>query len=194
MDRQEIHGFMLNIVKPAWVFGTHFYLCCAICLWDHWYFLVLNKSENSHNERVFGVFSFWLKNLVLYFFLLGFIFCSMVLGKPSQKKNILSFGHCPNNNPLHPLASIFRQTFTFLRWENVVFLHCLKLNENDNFGCRNWNSSSTDENIWPCFLGHLTLPPCPRSRYLELGHMCGVTQHAHPEYAICMVIIWKMFI
>ena len=152
MDRQEIHGFMLNIVKPAWVFGTHFYLCCAICLWDHWYFLVLNKSENSHNERVFGVFSFWLKNLVLYFFFTWIHILFNGIREAIPEKNILSFGHCWNNNPRPPLACIFRHSFTFSRWENVVSLHyCLKLNANDNFDCRNWNSSSRDENMWPCF-------------------------------------------
>ena len=68
------------------------------------------------------------------------------------EKNILSFGHCWNNNPRPPLACIFRHSFTFSRWENVVSLHyCLKLNANDNFDCRNWNSSSRDENMWPCF-------------------------------------------
>lgn len=132
---------------------------------------------------VFGS-KIWLCN---FFTLIHILFNGIREAIP--EKNILPFGHCPNNNPLHPLASIFRQTFTFLRCENVVFLHCLKLNENDNFDCRNWYSSSTDENMCPCFLGHLTLPPCPRSRYLELGHMCGVTQHTHPEYAICMVMV-----
>ena len=60
MYRQIILGFNAQyIVKPASVFGTHVHLCCAIRLFkdlkDHWYFLGLNKSENSNNERVFGV-------------------------------------------------------------------------------------------------------------------------------------------